>query len=53
VPGNVVSDITEGGQTIDRARCVKLVRVEKGKTVFSVGSGNYKFLSRQSRKVSG
>jgi len=53
VPGNVVSDITEGEQTIDRARCVKLVRVEKGKTVFSVGSGNYKFLSRQSRKVSG
>ncbi len=51
IPGQTVSDVTEGGQPIAITKCVEFVRMEKGKAILSVGSGNYKFLSKQFRNL--
>jgi len=37
--------ITESGRPVENAKDVKFLRQENDKTVFEVGSGNYKFAS--------
>lgn len=46
VPAKSISDVTESGKAIEHAPNVKLVRMENGRAVLEVGSGNYKFVSR-------
>ena len=47
VPAKNLSDITEGGQPVDRAEGVKFLQVENGTAVFYVGSGDYRFVSER------
>jgi alpha-L-rhamnosidase len=46
VPAKAIDDLRESGKAIDRAPGVKLLRMENGRAVLEVGSGNYKFVSR-------
>jgi alpha-L-rhamnosidase len=46
VPAASVESVTESGKPATQARGVKLVEMENGRAVFSVGSGNYSFESR-------
>ena len=45
VPGWNQASITESGKSVENAEAVKFLRRENDKTVFEVGSGNYKFTS--------
>jgi alpha-L-rhamnosidase len=46
VPAASAEGVTENGKSVAQARGVKLVKMENGRAVFSVGSGNYSFESR-------
>ena len=46
VPARSAESVTESGKPISEARGVRLVRMEKGRAVFAVGSGKYQFESR-------
>lgn len=45
VPATDAAAVTESGLPADRAAGVKLLRMENGRAVFEVGSGNYRFHS--------
>jgi alpha-L-rhamnosidase len=45
VPTTSVESVTESGKPITQARGVELQRMEQGRAVFRVGSGNYSFQS--------
>jgi alpha-L-rhamnosidase len=46
VPASSADSVTENGKATAQARGVKLVKIENGRAVFSIGSGNYTFESR-------
>jgi alpha-L-rhamnosidase len=46
VPTTSVESVTESGKPVAQAHGLRLVRMEDGRAVFSVGSGNYSFESR-------
>jgi alpha-L-rhamnosidase len=46
VPAESAESVTESGKPVVQAPGVKLVKMENGRAVFSVGSGNYRFESR-------
>jgi alpha-L-rhamnosidase len=46
VPAKTVESVSESGKPVALAQGVKLLRMEKGRAVFEVGSGNYSFESR-------
>jgi alpha-L-rhamnosidase len=46
VPASDPGRVTEGGQPLDRAAGVKLLRAEGGRVVLEVGSGEYRFKAR-------
>ncbi len=46
VPAKSVEDVTESGKPAAEARGVRVAKMEKGRAVLSVGSGNYRFESR-------
>jgi len=46
VPDASAESVTENGKPAVQAQGVKLVRMENGRAVFSVGSGSYRFESR-------
>ena len=46
VPASSADSVTENGNAAAQARGVKLVKIENGRPVFSIGSGNYTFESR-------
>ena len=46
VPTNSAESVTENGKPAVQAQGVKLVKMENGRAVFTVGSGNYRFESR-------
>ena len=46
VPAVSAENVTENGKPVAHARGVKLVKVENGRAILSVGSGNYRFESR-------
>ena len=50
VPAREVSDVTEGGKPVARVKGVKFLRVENGRAVFEVGSGQYQFASIRALK---
>jgi alpha-L-rhamnosidase len=45
VPAKTAESVTENGLPITRAQGVKLLKMENGRAVFSLGSGNYRFES--------
>jgi alpha-L-rhamnosidase len=45
VPATSVERVTESGKPVAQARGVKLIKLENGRAVFSIGSGNYSFES--------
>jgi alpha-L-rhamnosidase len=45
VPAKSVESVTESGKPLAQARGVQLLRVEQGRVVVRVGSGNYSFQS--------
>jgi alpha-L-rhamnosidase len=46
VPASSADSVTENGKAAAQARGVKLVKMENGRAVFAIGSGNYSFESR-------
>jgi alpha-L-rhamnosidase len=46
VPAKNVESVTESGHPASQAKCVQFLRMEDGKAVFAVGSGNYRFMSK-------
>jgi len=46
VPAKSAESVTENGKPVVQAQGVKMVRMENGRAVFSVGSGEYSFESR-------
>ena len=46
VPAKNAESVTEDGKLAAQAKGVKLVKMENGRAVFSVGAGNYRFESR-------
>jgi alpha-L-rhamnosidase len=46
VPAGSSERVTEGGKPASRSPGVKFVQMERGYAVFSVGSGDYHFLSK-------
>ncbi len=50
LPAEGLSNITEGGKTMDRVKGVRYLRQERGCAVFAVGSGSYSFVSRGFRR---
>jgi alpha-L-rhamnosidase len=46
VPASSPDSVTENGKAAAQARGVKLVKMENGRAVFAIGSGNYTFESR-------
>ena len=47
MPASTFSGVTEGGKAVESAEGVKFLRVENGRAVFEVGSGEYKFCSNK------
>jgi len=47
VPAKDAKEVTESGKTIDKAKGVKFLRMEKGSAVYEVGSGSYRFCSEK------
>ncbi len=45
VPATTLANVTESGKTIDRAAGVKFLRLENGRAVIEIGSGQYEFSS--------
>ena len=46
VPAKDAESVTESGKPATKAKAVQLLRMEEGKAVFVVGSGQYRFVSR-------
>jgi len=46
VPATPVDRVTESGRSVAKAKGVKFLRMENGRSVFEVGSGEYHFASR-------
>lgn len=46
VPAKDAADVTEGGRALERASGVKFLRMEGGRAVIEIGSGEYAFASR-------
>ena len=49
VPAKDVGSVTEGGLPTDKAESVQFVRMDNGKAVFAIGSGQYRFISKMLR----
>jgi len=49
IPAKSAASITEDGQPLDKAACVKILRSEGGCTVVEVGSGGYHFVAKAAR----
>ena len=49
VPAEGGADISEGGNPVERAEGVRVLRMEHGEGVLDVGSGRYEFVGRVSR----
>ena len=47
VPAKKATDVTEDGGSVGGAKGVKLLRMEKDRAVFAVGSGSYQFASKR------
>ena len=47
VPAKGAESVTESGNSIDKAQCVKFLRMENGTAVLEVGSGSYRFCSEK------
>jgi alpha-L-rhamnosidase len=45
VPAKNAESVTEGGLPAAKAKAVRLLRMDNGKAVFAVGSGQYRFVS--------
>ena len=45
VPARDATAVTEGGNTIDKAKGVKFLRMENNAAAYAVGSGTYRFAS--------
>ncbi len=45
VPAGDIENVTEGGKPAVKAEAVSLLRMEDDRAVFTVGSGNYRFVS--------
>gem|GEM_PF-379777 len=48
MPADEATVVTENGKPAEKSECVKLLRTEKNKRVFEVGSGSYHFKSEVS-----
>jgi alpha-L-rhamnosidase len=46
LPTNDLKTVREGGKPVSNTRGIKFVRVEKGKAVYQLQSGNYEFISQ-------
>jgi len=46
VPASDIESVTEGGKPAANAEAVSFFRIEDGRAVFAVGSGNYRFVSK-------
>jgi alpha-L-rhamnosidase len=46
VPAAKADDVTESGRPVDKADGVKFLRMESGRAVFEIQSGNYRFASK-------
>jgi alpha-L-rhamnosidase len=46
VPATEKATVTESGQPIDKAFGVRFVRMDDGRAVFEIGSGNYHFVAK-------
>jgi alpha-L-rhamnosidase len=46
IPAKTTAEVTENGKAINDVKGVKLLRIENGRAIFEVGSGDYKFVSR-------
>lgn len=45
VPTDNAGTVTESGRAVDRSKHVRFLYAEDGRAVYSIGSGNYKFVS--------
>jgi alpha-L-rhamnosidase len=50
VPANAMDDVSESGRPLDQAPGVEFLRVEDGRAVLSVASGDYSFATRKEAK---
>jgi alpha-L-rhamnosidase len=46
IPANAKSDVTENGEKATKADGIKFLRMEQGRAVFEIGSGEYHFKSK-------
>jgi alpha-L-rhamnosidase len=46
VPAKSLSDVKESGKPTDRVKAVKFLRLENGRAVFEIGSGEFHFVSQ-------
>ena len=51
IPTQDAARVTEGGNTIDKVKGVKLLRMENNAAVYGVGSGTYRFQSTLTKTV--
>jgi alpha-L-rhamnosidase len=49
VPASDIESVTEGGKPAANAEAVSFFRIENGRVVIAVGSGNYRFVSKMSK----
>jgi alpha-L-rhamnosidase len=47
LPANATEAITEGGKPINQAPAIELLRVEDGRAIVAIGSGQYSFAANQ------
>jgi hypothetical protein len=47
VPAGKESDVIEGGKPSAKCKCVEFLRMERGRALFSIGSGKYRFVVRR------
>ena len=46
LPANSEKSVTEGGKQASSATGVKFLRMEDGRAVFEIGSGDYSFVAK-------
>jgi alpha-L-rhamnosidase len=46
VPAKSAEAVTESGRSTDKSKGMKFLRMENGRAVFEIGSGEYQFASR-------
>jgi alpha-L-rhamnosidase len=49
-PAGTMTDVSGSGRPLDEAPGVKLLRMEDGSAVLSVGAGNYSFVAQRRTK---